>query len=182
MRMRFLGLFVLVAALFAAAPPAHADNGNSVQFFTHLRIEPGKTVENAVCFFCSIDAEGEINGNLVVFFGNARVKSAVHQNMVSFFSDVTTLPNASIDQNSVNIFSHLRVDENVHIGQNVVAIFASTDIARSATIDGNRVLFPFWLFGIPAVLLGFIIYAIVNAIRERHYRAHMANYPYPPRV
>jgi hypothetical protein len=169
MRVRLLSLCLCAAALLFFAAPAGAES-NSVQFFTDLRVAPDKPVENAVCFFCSVHAEGEINGNLVILFGNAHVASTVHQNVVSIFSSVTALPNASIDQNVVNIFGKVRLGDGAHVGQNVVAMFGATQLAPSATIDGNRVIFPFWLFGIPALVVGLVIYVIVRELRERRFR------------
>jgi hypothetical protein len=166
MRARLLILCLCAASFLCLAVPARAE-GNSVQFFTDLRVAPDKPVENAVCFFCSVHAEGEINGNLVILFGNAHVNSTVHQNVVSIFSSVTALPNATIDQNLVNIFGSVRLGDGAHVGQNLVAMFGVTQQASSATVDGNRVIFPFWLFGIPALLLGLLIYTIVHRARER---------------
>ena len=181
MRARLLCLTLCTAAFLGLAVPARADN-NSVQFFTDLRVAPDKPVENAVCFFCSVHADGDVNGNLVILFGNAHIGSTVHQNVVSIFSSVTALPNASIDQNLVNIFGKVRLGDSTHVGQNVVAMFGSTEFAPSATIDGNRVIFPFWIFGIPAVLLGLLIYVLVRELRERRMRrAWMASQAVRPR-
>ena len=181
MRARLLCLTLCTAAFLALAVPARADS-NSVQFFTDLRVTPDKPVENAVCFFCSVHAEGEIHGNLVILFGNAHISSTVHQNVVSIFSSVTALPNTSIDQNLVNIFGSVHLGENAHVGQNLVAIFGVTAFAPTAAIDGNRVIFPFWLFGIPALLIGLLIYVLVRELRERRYRrAWMASQAARPR-
>ena len=178
---RLLSFTLCAAALLGVAVPARADS-NSVQFFTDLRVAPDKPVENAVCFFCSVHADGEVNGNLVILFGNAQINSTVHQNVVSIFSSVTALPNANIDQNLVNIFGSVRLGESAHVAQNVVAMFGVTEFAPSATVDGNRVIFPFWIFCIPAVLFGLMIYVIVRALRERRMRkAWMASHAAGPR-
>lgn len=169
MRARLLCFTLCAAAFLGLAVPARADS-NSVQFFTDLRVDQGKPVENAVCFFCSVHAQGEINGNLVILFGNAQIGSAVHQNVVSIFSSVDALPNASIDQNLVNIFGSVRLGDGAHVDQNVVAMFGATQFAPSSTVGGNRVIFPFWIFGIPALLLGLLIYVLVRELRDRRYR------------
>ena len=168
MRLRLLCLSLCLAAFLGLAVPARADS-NSVQFFTDLRVEQGKPVENAVCFFCSVHADGEINGNLVILFGNAHISSTVHQNVVSIFSSVTALPNTEIGQNLVNIFGAVRLGDNAHVGQNVVALFGSTAFVPSATVDGNRVIFPFWIFCIPPVL-GLLIYVLVRELGGRRMR------------
>ncbi len=181
MRVRLLCLTLCAAALLFMATPARADS-NSIQFFTDLRVEPDKPVENAVCFFCSVHAEGEINGNLVILFGNAHISSAVHQNVVSIFSSVNAQSDASIEQNLVNIFGKVRLGDNAHVGQNVVALFGMTEFSPSSVIDGNRVLLPFWVFGIPTLLFGLVIYVIVRELRERRYRRQwMASQAMGPR-
>ena len=114
---------------------------------------------------------------------HAHIGNAVRQNVVSIFSSVTAQPNASIEQNLVNIFGKVRLSDGAHVGQNVVALFGATQFAPSSTIDGNRVMLPFWLFGIPTLLIGLVIYVIVREVRERRYRRQwMASQAMGPRV
>ena len=181
MRIRFLGLCMLVAALFAAAPIAHADE-NAVHFFDDIRVPANSSAHDAVCFFCGVDADGEINGNLVVFFGHIRLASAAHHDVVAFFSTVTVAENASVANNLVTFFSSVRVAPNVSVGNDMVSMFSSVHAADSVSVHGHNVLFSIWIFALPVLLIAVIVRAIVHAIRERQYRAYAANYPPPPLI
>ena len=182
MRVRLLTLTLCAAALLFVAAPARAQN-DRVQFFSNIHIGPNDTANNAVCFFCSVDAEGPVNGNIVAFFSHVNVRTTVDQNVVSFFSNMNVLPGSSVDQNLVTMFGSVHVDNGAHVGQNAVTMFGSFYAADSASIDGNRVYFPFWLFGIPTLLIGLVIYVIVREVRERRYRRQwMASQAMGPRA
>jgi len=178
---RILSLALLAAALFAFAPMARANQDN-VQFFSDIRIPDGETAHDTVCFFCSVHADGEINGDVVVFFGNVDIAKAAHHDVVNFFGSVTASDNATIGGSVVNFFGSLRLGADASVDKDVVSMFGGTHIAPTATIHGSRVNFPFWIFGIPMLIVIAIVVSIVREIRARHYRAYMANYPYPPRV
>lgn len=175
-----LRLSLCAAAVLAAALPALAQGGNSVQFFNNTRIV-GAPVENAVCFFCNLDAQTEVNGNLVVFFGHARANAPVHGNIVNFFSSTTVPTNVPVDGNVVNFFGRTRLEDGVHIGGNMVSMFAEADISPAASVSGNRVLFPFWLFLCPVLLVAAVLYVILRELRDRRIRAYAYRPPYPPR-
>jgi hypothetical protein len=64
----------------------------------------------------------------------------------------------------------------------MVSMFGVTHVASSASVHGSNVLFPFWVFAGPMLLIGAFVYWIVRSIRERQFRAYMAHYPYPPQV
>jgi hypothetical protein len=182
MRARLLTFTLCAAAFLSVAAPARAQN-DRVQFFSNIHVGPNDTAGNAVCFFCSVDAEGPVNGNIVAFFSHVSVHSTVDQNVVSFFSKMNVLPGSTVHQNLVTMFGSVRVENGAHVDQNAVTMFGSFYAADSASIDGNRVYFPFWFFGIPALLLGLVIYVIVRELRERRYRRQwMASQAMGPRV
>ncbi len=172
-----LRLSLCAAAIFAVALPALAQS-NSVQFFSNTNIPQGQPVGNAVCFFCNVDVQAEVNGNLVVFFGHARTASAVHGNVVTFFGNTTVQPSVTVDQNVVNFFGRTRIEDSAHVGGNMVSMFGDAEIAPTAIISGNHVLFSFWLFLGPVLLLAAALYIILHELRQRRYRA----YPPPPGV
>lgn len=181
MHKRFLGILLLAGLLLAVSPSARADNDN-VHFFNDIHVPAGATVQDAVCFFCSLDADGEVNGSAVVFFGSVRLGSDVHSDVVNFFGSTTARDNVTIDGDLVNFFGSVRLGENARVGGDMVSMFGGTHLASTATVRGDKVQFPFVVFGVPAVVLGLLIYAIVAAVRERRYRAYAAQYPSPPRA
>ena len=169
MRLRLLGFCLIAAALFAAAPMARA-NEDAVHFFSDIRVPADSSAHDAVCFFCSVYADGEINGNVVVFFGNVHVGSIAHHDVVNFFGGVTAADHAVIEHDLVNFFGSVRLGENTSVSRDMVSMFGMTHIAPSASVHGNSVTFPFWLFGGPMLLMVLAIYVIVREMRERRFR------------
>ena len=84
MRLRLPALVLIAVALGASAIPAFADKDN-VQFGSTIRVGPDQTIHDAVCFFCSVENQGTINGDIVVFFGNVRLDGHANHDVVNFF-------------------------------------------------------------------------------------------------
>lgn len=177
-RKQIFAYCLLTAALFSFALPAFADR-DAVQFGSNIRVSKGSSVHDAVCFFCSVDAEGEIQGNVVVFFGDVRLSGKADHDVVNFFGKVRADDNASIGGDLVSMFGVLRLGENVSVGKDMVAMFGGVHAASTVTVAGNRVAQPFWLFLGPLLLVGAVIFLIVREVRARR-PARFAAYPYPP--
>lgn len=180
MRLRLLCLSLCAAALLTAAIPARAQ-GDSVQFFNNIHIPAGSAVHDAVCFFCSVHAEGDVNGDLVVFFGNVRLDSTAHHDVVAFFSSVSATDNAAIAHDFVTFFSDVHLGRNVSVGEDMVAMFSNVHADSPVTIHGSHVSFPFWIFGGPLLILIAVVIIVVRELRARRYRAYAPpHYPFPP--
>jgi hypothetical protein len=174
---RFL-LPVLVLAL--AARPARADR-DQVQFGTNIVVPAGETIHDAVCFFCSVNAQGTIDHDVVVFFGDVHIAGHANHDVVNFFGTVRADDNASIAHDLVSMVGSIRLGENVTIGNDMVAMFGGVHAADSVVVNGNRVIQPFWLLLIPIVIVGGIIALIANVVRNfRHRQLMAAAYAYPP--
>jgi hypothetical protein len=52
--------------------------------------------------------------------------------------------------------------------------------ADSVTVGGDRVVQPAWLFWVPLLALGLLIFWVVREVRNHRRRAYM-RYPVPPR-
>jgi hypothetical protein len=182
MRLRLLCLGLCAAVMLISAPLARA-NDDAVHFFSDIRVPAGTTAHDAVCFFCSVHADGEVNGDIVVFFGNVHIGSAAHHDVVSFFSGVDAEDDATIGHDLVNFFGSVHLGHNVSVGEDMVTMFGVVHAPDSVTVHGNSVTFPFWVFGGPMLLVCLLIYGMVREVRARRYRAYMAaHYPFPPRV
>ena len=72
MTQRLLSALLLFSALLLASTPAHADK-DAVQFGSNIVVPEGQSVHDAVCFFCSVNAKGDIDHDVVVFFGNVHI-------------------------------------------------------------------------------------------------------------
>jgi hypothetical protein len=174
-----LASFLLFAVFALIATPAHADR-DAVQFGSRIVVGPNETVHDAVCFFCSVEAQGPVNHDVVVFFGNAHIATHADHDVVVFFGSVRVDPDGSISHDVVNFFGSIHLGENATVGNDVVAMFGSLRAADSATINGNRVMQPGWVLWIPLLILGGIITAIVSAIRGYQRRQLYAAGYYPP--
>ena len=183
MRLRLLVPILLAVAVGASSPAARAEKDN-VQFGSNIHVAPGETIHDAVCFFCSVDNRGTINGNVVVFFGNVHMEGQANHDVVNFFGNVTLADGSSIGQNLVKFFGGVRLGDNVTVGKDIVCMFASFRAGENVTNGGNRVVQPPWLFWTPLLILTLIIIVTVREIRHsRRRRMYMAGFPMqPPRV
>jgi len=175
---QIFALGLLTAAFFSLALPAFADR-DAVQFGSNIRVSKDAAVHDAVCFFCSVDAEGEIKGDVVVFFGNVRISGKADHDVVSFFGNVKADDNVAIDGSLISMFGVMRLGENVSVGKDMVAMFGGVHAPASVTVGGDRVAQPFWFLMGPLILLGIVVVLIVREIRGRR-SARFAAYPFPP--
>jgi hypothetical protein len=180
MRARLLHLALLGAAIAIFAQPAHASK-DVVQFGSNIEIAPESTVHDTVCFFCSVNDRGSVDGDIVVFFGNVHIDGHANHDVVNFFGSVTAADNSNVGQNLVSFFGRVRLGENVSIGKDMVAMFGGVRMASSVTVAGDRVIQPGWLFWGPLLILIFIISVIVREVRAQRRRQYMRGYPFPPR-
>ena len=105
-----LGLCLLVAALAVGTIPARAEQ-DAVQFFRNINITSDTPVHDAICFFCSVRADGDVRGDIVVFFGNVHLNGAAHHDVVNFFGHVSAADNSSIGGDLVSILAHCAVEK-----------------------------------------------------------------------
>ena len=153
---RATGLLRLGAAALAVLAlltvPARASQ-DAVQFGNSIEVPEGSSIQDAVCFFCSVNAKGSVNGDVVVFFGNARIDGHANHDVVVFFGDVKVADDASIGEDMVNFFGSTHLGNHATIGQDAVAMFGSMHTADSAKIGGDRVVQPGWIFWLPFLLI-----------------------------
>lgn len=183
MRPRLLVFSSLLLGLFVfAATPARADR-DAVQFGSNIVVPAGSSVHDAVCFFCSVNAEGDIDHDVVVFFGNIRIHSHANHDVVSFFGSISADDNATVTHDLVSFFGSIHLGENASVGNDMVAMFGGLHMADSATVAGNRVIQPGWVLWIPVMLIGGIVTLIVSEVRRRRRNAWLLmGYPYPPQA
>jgi hypothetical protein len=174
---RILPVLLLCAALAPAAARAEQDE---VQFFSNINVDSGSTVHDAVCFFCSVNLEGNATGDVVVFFGNTHIASEAHHDVVNFFGRVTADDNASIDHDLVSMFGSIRLGENVHVGEDLVAMFGTLQTGNGVTVDRDRVVQPAILFYAPLIFLIVILILIIREFRAWRRRVFMRSWGYPP--
>ena len=180
MRSRLLHVTLLSAALAASSLSAHASK-DVVQFGSNIEVAPGSTAHDTICFFCSVDDRGTIEGDIVVFFGDVRIDGHANHDVVNLFGKVTASDESSIGQDLVSLFGSVRLGENVTVGKDLVAVFGGTRIASTVTVGGDRVVQPGWVFWGPFLVVLLVVIVVVREIRGHRRRILMRGYPFPPR-
>jgi hypothetical protein len=161
------------------ARPAMAQH-DAVQFGANIHISKESPAKDVVCFFCSVQAEGEINGDVVVFFGNIHLNAEAHHDVVNFFGNTTLADNVGVHGDLVNFFGSVHLGENSRLGQDLVVIFGNLHAPESATVAKDHVIFPFWLALLPFAVILLVVWVIVSAVRSYQFRRSVAGYPLPP--
>jgi len=176
---RLAALCLFAAALAVCATPARADR-DAVQFGSNINVAHDATVHDAVCFFCSVNVEGKVNGDIVVFFGNVHLSGDAHHDVVNIFGKVTVENNVSIRNDLVSIFGGIRAGENVSVGKDMVAIFGSVHAPESVSVGGDRVVQPGWVAGFPLLLTFLVLILLVREYRSYRRRQLLQSYQIPP--
>jgi len=172
--------FSLLGAALAVATPALASQ-DAVQFGTNIYVARDATVHDAVCFFCSVDVEGQVTGDVVVFFGNIHLAGIATNDVVNFFGKVTVDDNMSVGKDLVSFFGVIRLGENVSVGKDMVAMFGSVQAPESLLVGNDRVVQPGWILFGPLIVIGLIVILIVREYRAYRRRLVLRGYPFPPR-
>lgn len=176
---RLLAVCLFGAALAAAALPAHASE-DAVQFFGNIDITPDHPVHDAVCFFCNVHANGNVEGDIVVFFGNVRLNGEAHHDIVNFFGNVSAADNSSVGGDLVSFFGTVRLGENVTVHKDLVAMFGVVQAPSSTSVGKDRVMFSPWIFFGPLLVIFLVIFVIVHELHAHSQRRFAQFYP-PPR-
>jgi hypothetical protein len=160
-------VLVLMAAMLPASARAAADE---VQFGNTIEVGPNQTIHDAVCFFCSVQVKGTVDGDIVAFFGNVHIEGHANHDVVNFFGEVKAADDASIGHNLVNFFGGVRLGQNVTVGEDTVVMFGSLRADDSASFGGSRVVEPGWIFWVPFLAIGLGVSFLVSEVRWRYRR------------
>ena len=179
MAQRLFSAFLLASVLLIASTPARADK-DAVQFGSNINVAEGHSIHDAVCFFCSVNAKGDIDHDVVVFFGNVHIAHQSSHDVVVFFGSVRVDDDAAIGHDLVNFFGTTHLGENVSVGGDAVVMFGGMSAADSVNIAGSRVAQPIWVFWTPLIVLGLIVTLIVHEVRSYRRRQYFAAYGYAP--
>jgi hypothetical protein len=176
---RLFATCLTAAALAIAAVPAQA-NQDAVSFGSDIHVAANSTVHDAVCFFCSVNDEGKVNGDIVVFFGDVHIAGQANHDVVNFFGSVDAENGTSIGNDLVNFFGSIQLGENVSVGRDLVSMFGSFEAASSVTNGGDRVIQPFWIAAFPLLLVVLFFVFAIRALRAWRWRQLYYRYPFPP--
>jgi hypothetical protein len=174
-----LAICLLGAAFAAAATPAYA-NRDAVHFFSDIHVESDATVHDAVCFFCSVENQGEVEGDTVVFFGDIHIAGKADHDVVNFFGEVTADDDAQIGNDLVSFFGAIRLGQNVSVGKDMVSMFGFMHAPESVSVGHDRVAMPFFILLIPVALVGLVVILVVREVRAYRRRQFLNAYNFPP--
>lgn len=174
-------VFILLGGAFSLAASAASTERNAVHFGSNIHVPAGTAVHDAVCFFCSVNAEGDVKGNLVVFFGSIHLAGAAHHDVVNFFGSLQAEDRASIGHNLVSFFGGMRLGDGVTVGHDMVAMFGHVESSDTLIVEHNRVIQPFWIAGVPVLVIFLVVIVLVHELRNHRRRQILGNYPFPPR-
>jgi len=176
---RALPALLLAIAVVIAGPHAHA-NSDNVQFGSDITVTASQPAHDAVCFFCSVHADGEVNGDIVVFFGDVDLNGKAHHDVVNFFGSTTAAANSSVDGDVVNFFGSVRLEDNVTVGRDLVAFFGSMDAPPSVSVGGDRTVMPGWIVGFPPIVFIVVVIVLIHEYRSYRRRQFLRGYPLRP--
>jgi hypothetical protein len=180
MKRRLFSLSLLMALLGGLAIPAYASK-DEVQFGSPIHVPRDASIHDAVCFFCDVDADGVVEGDIVVFFGDVHIGKSANHDVVNFFGTIKADDDAQIGQDMVSMFGSVHLGEGVSIGKDLVAIFGgSLRASESVSVGGDRVVEPAWMFWVPLLAIALVVILVVREIRTHRRRLYM-RYPIPPR-
>lgn len=145
-----------------------------------FKVPANGSVHDAVCFFCSVKVDGEVQGDLVVFFGGIHLAGSARHDVVDFFGGVDAEDDASIGQDLVAFFGSVRLGENVTVGKDIVAMFGSVHTPDSVSVGHSRVVQPMGTLLLPLAVIVGVIVLVVYELRT-YRRRRLPQYPYPPR-
>ncbi|MBX6360125.1 hypothetical protein [Pseudacidobacterium ailaaui] len=159
MSRRLLHLFCIVLLCVCSFVPRAYASSSRVSFFHDIKVSAAEETDDLVCFFCTVHADGKINGDVVSFFGGV------------------LLNNTEASGDVVSFFGPVKLNGDAHIGGDCVVFGAPLDRSDDASINGDSVQLPLVIFVLPVIILVLILYGLVALIRRRKYSAYP---PYPP--
>src|SRR5215469_12045463 len=161
MRTHLLRFAVFITVLAGLALPAHASK-DMVQFGSRIVVEPDQSIHDAVCFFCSVDDRGTVEGDIVVFFGNVNIDGKANQDVVNFFGNVNAADDASIGKDLVKFFGHVHLGDNVSVGKDIVVMFGALRVGNGVRNGGDRVVQPGFIFWAPLLIIFTVVILVVR--------------------
>jgi hypothetical protein len=121
--MRIAALLVLLALLLA--PTAQARDEDRESYLWDIVIAPGKSVDDAVCVFCSVIVRGTVRSDVVVVGGGVEVEGVVEDDVVIFGGG-------------------LRLGPGARIGEDVVAWGGPVETAEGSRLEGEVLVKPYF--------------------------------------
>ena len=124
------------------------------------------SIHDAVCFFCSVRAEGEVSGDIVVFFGNIRLAGEAHHDVVNFFGNITAADNTTIARRHGELFRRGAAGrERDRAARTWWRCSVCCTRRLRSSVGRDRVMQPAWVITFPPLVLVLIIFLIIHEYR-----------------
>lgn len=160
---RWFTIALLGAALAVAVPPARADGGDVIHFARSIRVDHDAEIDNAVCFFCTVQVDGTVTGDVVAVFGNIHITGDVQHDAVDIVGELKAEENASVEQDVIGVLGATRLGEHVIVGRNLVTYSGTVEMAPTAAVGNQRIDNPGWYLWIPLAFVLMIVFWVMRA-------------------
>jgi hypothetical protein len=120
--MKFLTQLTFLLVLLLTPLAVYGERRESVQFGRDIVVESGDTIEDAVCFGCSIRVHGALNGDAVAFWGNIEITAAVAGDAVAIGGDIRLTRGARVGGDAVAVAGKIERDAEASLGGESVSL------------------------------------------------------------
>jgi hypothetical protein len=150
---RFLGciVFLLLSVVTASA----REPGSRTYFNQDIFVAQGQQIHNASCFFCSVQVEGDVTGNVLVLFGNLNISGHVKGRTTVLGGNTVIDSLARIDGNALVIDGNAVYETDESISGNAWVIGGHLSPARNRPRSIHRASFSPVLF--PGIALAALL-------------------------
>ena len=179
MILRWFAAALLGAALLAAATPARADGGDVIHFARSIQVDHDVEIDDAVCFFCNVQVDGTVTGDVVAVFGNIHIAGDVQHDAIDVVGGLTAEQNASIEQDVISVLGATRLGEHVIVGRNLVTYSGVVEMAPTAAVGNQRIDNPGWYLWIPLLFVILVVMWVMRAYHVYRKRLIARGYKFP---
>lgn len=116
--LRMLTLLFLALPAAALAQPG----GNRTYFNQDIFVAQGQQIHNAVCFFCSVQVEGDLTGHVLVLFGSLNITGRVNGGAVVVGGNAVIDSQARLEGNAVVVGGNAVYETDESISGNAYVI------------------------------------------------------------
>ncbi len=154
---------LLVTVSGAAFAQAH---GNRTYFNQDIFVAQGQQVHNAICFFCSVQVEGDLSGRVFVFFGSLNVSGRIEGGATVIGGNAVLDSQARLGGNAVVIGGNAVYESDESISGNAYVIGGHLSTFGERAKTTRRVSFsPAFFFSLAVAVL--VLFSVLFFPRRR---------------
>ncbi len=159
--LRTLALVVTVSGVALAQ-----GHGNRTYFNQDIFVAQGQEVHNAICFFCSVQVEGELSGRVLVVFGSLNVSGRVEGGAMVIGGNAVLDSQARLGGNAVVIGGNAVYESEESILGNAYVIGGHLSTFGERAKTTRRVSFsPAFFYSLAVIIL--VLFSVLFFPRRR---------------